>query len=365
VLAPGAQVTLVAVALAAQFLSAQEQEGDPTPAIERAIREHVLPEVTTRLRSDLPQTVAWGGYLAQRYRLSESAPQLRKVLAKWAADATEEGEYVRLSLLDALVQLEVAVPAAEIVPHLRGLHFNAAFVLLARDPKANERALLDVFRGRLADGHIDAPWIAAGHLLAKQKAQGLAALLLGRVHCGLRVIVRSPGEKNRWGTGVSGTVSFRCPRLERPRGFPPVPAYCLSTSLGPGALLLTDGDPPIGWTRTEYRGTFSNCSNSDVSVEALLWSWLDALCSGASRLHTHELEIQFTSADAFGRQVEAARVECEEWLADTVAELGKKKLLNEDDTKDLPRIELVIDDQRADKTEPLPEIAGTKGTRRD
>ncbi|HLQ36368.1 MAG TPA: hypothetical protein VK348_01105, partial [Planctomycetota bacterium] len=86
---------------------------DP-PTIDRVLAERLLPEVTTRLGAKEAATVAWGGYLAQRFGLQEAVGDLRKTLVVWQDTKGREADFVRLALLDALLRLDADVPANEL-----------------------------------------------------------------------------------------------------------------------------------------------------------------------------------------------------------------------------------------------------------
>src|SRR5688572_2958374 len=91
---------------------------DPPP-IGRGVEVQLLPEVTSRLASQNPATVAWGAHLAARHRVGAAVPEVKRALARFAPDdaATEATrELVALALLDALVQNGAPATAEELAP---------------------------------------------------------------------------------------------------------------------------------------------------------------------------------------------------------------------------------------------------------
>src|SRR5712671_1656548 len=126
-------------------LSAQDVTKHDSSVIDSVIAAQLLPEVTTRLRSELPATVAWGGYLAQRYGLREAGPDLVAAWKRIRDWEQPDAQRSKLAVLDACVQLGVAMPPELLAGNLDHLHVPAT-ILLARAGKDGGALLFDLFR---------------------------------------------------------------------------------------------------------------------------------------------------------------------------------------------------------------------------
>ena len=145
-----------------------------------------LAVVLQRLRGS-PAEVAWAGDQVSEHRLHDAVPAVRTTLARFAGDDSPEGQYARLSLLDALLELDVRLPGEELLPHAVGCLRAPALVLAARSVEANAA----YFAARMAatGAAPDLEWAVCGNLLAAQRAPGFAARCLREVGFVVEVVV--------------------------------------------------------------------------------------------------------------------------------------------------------------------------------
>src|SRR5262249_8176279 len=150
-------------------------------------------------RSDLPATVAWGGYLAQRYGLKEAAPDLVVAWRRIRDWSERDAQRARLAVLDACVQLEVAVPPAELPIRIDGLR-GPTTMRLARAGKKGGPPLLEQYR--MLDGAESLLWLATGDLLLELQEPGFLADVAARHRLRLSVTVRSAEPQMAIGAAV-------------------------------------------------------------------------------------------------------------------------------------------------------------------
>ena len=110
-------------------------------------------------------------------------PDLLRCLQTWSTRPDAAAEPVRTALLEALLRLDAAVPAAALRRVRRGAGAELAFELLVRSARVNERALLAVFRlgVRRPELRRGPRWTRAGDLLCSLRTPGFAAALLAVV----------------------------------------------------------------------------------------------------------------------------------------------------------------------------------------
>ena len=311
----------LAVAAVIGSLAAQEpqapNEVDPAPAA--PTDPAVLGDVCTRLRSEVLAHVAWGGFLAGEHGLRELAPDLRAALARVAPGNRSsngyksfESDLAARALLDGLIRIEAAVPAAELAPFLREPFPAAAFLLLAR--RASERdaaaSLLSLFRDRDQRDWSDVVWLAAGNLLARNGSPEFVAAALEGLELQLHVTVTSPGVI--CGISVSGRgcgFPVRSPRL--PRSFPPIAAYVLQQKAT--AWLIAPGQQPVWVERCVQRDRWDPPGLEVLAGQERRIEWLANLGGFDARVlrPKTDLEVTWQTPEAYLEEVTAARAEIE------------------------------------------------------
>jgi hypothetical protein len=201
-----------------------------------------------------PATIAWGGHLAGKYRLRETAPLLRDRLKFLREHRPGKAEVAQLVLLDGLIQSGATVPKAELRPLLLEGKFRApALILLAREPRKNADLLFQIYEKSWAKVP-PVVWHAAGNLLAANRISGFALRLLRDIKVDLWVYVYRPDRRmigiNHRGPmgGKFGGVSTSRPV---PPDYPPVAVYQLqlASEALPGNVLLAPGPRPVYYQR--------------------------------------------------------------------------------------------------------------------
>lgn len=310
---------------------------------------------------------------------------LQRTLDRWAKDDRDNAEVVRLFLLDALIEHEAKVPGDPLLPMLDArLTEIPALVLLVREPAMNEALLLEQFAQRYSTRGIAQPPAGGmlavtladprrsllGNVLSGRRAKGFAAILWKQANLTLQVRAQDPQA------GAHGSISFGLPELrpEEPvEGFPRLPVYRLSEQrpqTDPAKRLLQDARPSktllTNWpTRIE----FSREGAAQLPID-LSWQgaepeaeWL-AVMAGETRdtlRGLRHLSVTYSTDAKFVAEVTAARAALEtarKALRDTLVARGA---LTADEAKTCDvAVEIVLDDQRGDRSKPLPEIPAAR-----
>jgi hypothetical protein len=318
-------------------------------------------ELAADLSSDTALTVAWAASHAASSPAKELIAPLRKALHAWRDQEGDEAEVTRLHLLDALLQSGAKVPASELLQMLDGERAGTvAFVMLLRDPKLNERELLDLFRASppindhelLSDAALRT--MALGNILAAQKAPGFAAFVWRHLDLDLHVTVNDGGN-------LMSTISVALPNVRPPApqgGFPPEPIYRLVTEAGAGTQWLTGGQTPVGFVRVmsdEQRAWRMPSGQS-----AQWFSWLRITPMDLQDSDTG-LTIAFKSRASFLVEVVVARAKLIAHKKAALRALVAAGAMTEAEAAAAASTtEVHIDDQRANRSEALPDIPPIK-----
>jgi hypothetical protein len=315
----------------------------------------LVKEALAKLRSDDLPTVAWGAWSIASNKLETCVGELRAQLVAFARIGQARRDLALRAVLDALIQIDAAVPVEELEPFLDQRSVRTqAMVLLARCGDENCPALRRLFRAETDDSLV---WVACGNLLAgRRDPEFLLDLLRYPVH--LRVSVVEKGivperERSRathWGWQDSGD--------------PPLVTY----RLGERGILIADGPLPVhAWrevreSRTSPKGRLAWSGQESVSsYRRLLRIWLGDMLrdSAPDRLLDHDQWVlcEWSGADALLVGVKERREEIARDHRALVDACVAAKVLDAAVAKDcVPSVELEIDDQRKDRTVPLPGI---------
>ena len=182
--------TATTLALLLASLPAQQGKPDLRATLDGQLLATLLP----KLASDEPRDVAWGAHLVGHYRLAGATEALRAALRRFRGEKGQQDKLVCAYLLDALLLLEVQLPADEfsflLDDPLTRVH---AFLCAAKDVPGNAELLASLVKSSVASG--DAVPFAAGGLLVDQlrgreKPAGFARHLLTLTRADLLVRVR-------------------------------------------------------------------------------------------------------------------------------------------------------------------------------
>lgn len=362
---PRRRLLLLPVCTFVSALAVAQQDG--RPPVVHGVEATLVLEITSRLRSDDPVTVAWGAHLAAKHRVAAAVPVLREQLAALTGERRPPHSFRAFAILDALVQTDAVLSANEITPFLDGPGRAAAFALLVRDPVGHREALRAHFRS-LDDERGWLEWRATGEVLAGLRDAVLAVDLLERLEMEFEVVVRSPGDDSRRAVGArSGGRGFSgSERFEVPEGLPPTVLYTLSEFGDPGDVLLIAADKPIYLHRTVYEERRFRAARGDGShlfgahqkqrrawLERMLGGDITGLPFGVKRLR----EVEWRDAESFAADVARLREEARTDYRRVVDLCVDRGLVTRDAVDELtPRIEWKRTDARLDRSEELPDL---------
>jgi hypothetical protein len=284
-------------------------------------------DVRELLASSEPASLAWGAELAARNQATEFVPQLIGLL-----HSTDER--VREHALDALIRLKARVPEEE----LRGLlpRFSSSVILLAVNG-GQKSLLLSMLRG---NSGYDPNWVALNEALLAGGGLDYWNQLLREwtIHVVVHVVQpRHTAKVERLGSGWCGDSV----RRDLP-DFPERASYDLVLSPEPGDTILFSAPyrvyirrspVPHGCgvpiDRDEYRAAFvKSAVHETFSIEGKM-----------------RFEIDWTGAQAYLAETKRLRAKVRAGVQDITEQLG---------TTVRPRIEVTVQDQRADKSHALP-----------
>jgi hypothetical protein len=363
----------VFLALATSLTAQQRPASDP-PSLLHADAQQRAAWATEWLHSDDPLRLAWGAWLANQDRHNDLIPLLNKVVAEYQPNEEFSSQTERdrhdalLSVLDALIGLSATVPAGE----ARKLYpeFPAqSLIFLIRSPQPDDSALLDIARIAKANWN----WLAAGNVLVENRAPGFAALLLARFTQHLTISVVDAGISGySAGGGSECGFSMRAPKAS----WPAVGLYVLTQFPerlpGVKATFLVAGDTPVYYLRVEP-GNYDNpgdapgfCDDGNRDqYRAQYLARLMANCSPQIKLDPYPYATIAWKDDTDYRQQLLATVEAQRSLfRRAIASLQNSACtLPPVETEALkPRIEVLIRDDRANKSAPLPALPEQDGS---
>jgi hypothetical protein len=151
--------------------------------------------------------------------------------------------WVARAELDALIRLRAPLKESTLASIVKGFPAEG-MILLLQDPFANRALLADVRKDPRGSGE----WVAASNALATMRADGFAATLLREVKLTHSGWVTESGETGARGYG--GSLGSAIPTYRVPAGFPAVPFYRLTAIPKDGDELISDGATPIYSQRT-------------------------------------------------------------------------------------------------------------------
>jgi len=311
------------------------------------------------LKSESLRDKAWGAHWAADCQITALAGDIGAELARLRPDQLarlvwdSEGFWVARAMLDALIQLRQPLPAPVLEAIARGYPAEASILMLRNAPE--NQLLLAALRSR--PGPVE--WIAASNALARMRAPKFAATLLSELDFTDWAFVSDTGEA--LAGGMAGSILGGSPTMRVPSGFPPIGVYRLTTQAAPDKEMVSDGEMPVYMQRTllepgvertlpwpaeghcwqclriAYLAELGHVSKPEVehAVEPHTWvKW------------TNLLQVSAAITQALGDQQNALRQ-----LARALTGAGALAPAELDTS--LP-VELKINDQRSDRSAPLP-----------
>jgi len=343
-------VTFVAIAAAQQTATPGKHLAE--------LREGLVKETQSLLRSDDWQQVAWGAYAAAEFRLTECIPELRLQLRVLEREHAE-GRFTVLAILDALIQTDARVTWEDLQQYIAPPFLPSTLLLLGKDLRKNGWLLCRAF-GRYGGGTDDA-WYACGSMLASARDPEFVVELL-RMPIALRLAVCDAGDGAE-PLPAGDTVSC-CPLTVVPRGFPAICYYEFSHGGGVGAILVANGAPPLVARRmhVEPGRTKTVSSIQDRStVESARMEWFTTMLGPDRSAVVCKLEhrgtVDWTDAAAFVTAARSRLANVERaWQATVDACFAARLIDGEVAGRLRPAITVDISDLRSDRSQPLPPV---------
>jgi hypothetical protein len=334
----------------------------------------VPPESTLRnwLLGDDPRLVAWAAHDVVAARNRNLIPDLLSVAAQWrpfsrpVSDAPTptklspeqaEARDAMLAVLDALIQMDVPVPA-DTLRVLAPDFGNATAVLLSRMSLEDSGALSLEFY-RLPTEHDYGLQDVSAALLGLRPVAGFAADLVSSIHVQAYIHVVLPGAPPS-GMGFS-SGSCIAPSESLPDNWPPIGQYSLTGEKGGGAVLLVAGIDPVFAIRKQAAQYLSDCSLTLGAGLSTAKSWrlvaemLNTPQEAMEWQVSPETKIEFQSLQQFDSDLMAfVSVQQARYRA-TAEALAARDLLTPAEMEEcLPELTLHLIDDRDQRADPLP-----------
>jgi hypothetical protein len=307
-----------------------------------------------QLRSADPREVAWGAFRAAEYRLAAVIPDLRAVLqAPPSGDSVERSAMIA-ALLDAAMELDARLPAAELTAYWDRWPVHTSALLARADDPAP--VLLDLLR--TASGF---RWYALANLLAETKTPGFAKQLFASLTVRVSIAVSEQGNTGRVSGGVLGASVGDGVGINLP-GYPPIAIYRFES--GPRRLerVLSTGPRVLYYSRTVSYAFQFGVSDSSVSGpdDDDRVAYLRTLLPGGAEnpIRAQQFEhVAWRGVDDLMMRVSAIRESVNRRYQQLVTWLVEARQLTQADAQALsPRIEISVVDLRDDRSQPLPSI---------
>lgn len=346
----------------------QSPENDPAVLL-KADASQRASWATSWLQSHDPRQIAWGAWLARVDHQKGLVPLLTQRVVEYTSpghilvSANDTGRHdALLAVLDALIDLGVMLPpeeARELFPEFAA----QSVILLVRSADDAQQPLLDIFDHSRANW----TWLAAGNVLLKYRAAGFAARLLSKFTQHMTVSVFDRG----FGGGAGGGSSECGFSLRQPKtGWPPVGLYHLTQFPERIPWLTTTflvGGPTMVYYWRLETGNYDNppddpgrCDDGDRDrYRAQYLAKLLEFSFPQIPLDSYpEIIIEWQSENQFRQRVLMAVEEQRDNFRRAVERLqGLGRLLMVEEAASLqPRLEIVIRDQRSDRSTRLPAL---------
>ena len=318
-----------------------------------------------------PKVVAWRVHDAMVAHDGGAIPELLSLASQWQPLSpqtySDGSQWPRLSaqqederdamtaVLDALIQLNAAVPAATL-RNLAPDFQNAVAVMLAGMPIEESGPLSLEFYRTPTKANSTLQYVSAA-LLALHPRSGFAGKLLGDIKVRAAVVVILPGGPSE-GFGSAGD----CFGSSKPQhdGWPESGQYRLSGEMSDGASLLVAGAQPIYVSRVEssrYLGdTCDRLGGLYLGAEQRRHFIAEMLCVASEAIPWKtdpRRDIEFESFQQFHGELLAFIDEQEQMYRATAKALVARGLLDPSEvSQSLPQMEVDLSDARWDGERP-------------
>jgi hypothetical protein len=303
------------------------------------------------LASEWKASSEWTEDGADLAETSASTPQIDETTRAVQAAAHRDQLDAMAEVLDALVQMKVAVPA-ETLRELAPEFGNDVAVLLSKMPEEQRETLSFEFYRKEGPNYGGLQYVSAA-ILALHPLPGFAADLLSHVEVIATADIVLPGEA---GGGSSGGCRFRSSVFLGRGAWPRIGQYQLVTEHAEGDVELVDGSHPVFARRFEqpyYVRPSSPLLGSQERLEfiaEMLGISAEEIPWKTAMTTTIEFESNAQTERALRDFVEQQR----EMQRQTVVALAAVNLLTPGEVQTaLPRLMLKVNDFRGDGAEPL------------
>lgn len=318
-------------------------------------------EVERLFASPLANERAWAAYLVAKYNLREFEPEVVKLLEPELPPYGGDEYYLRLVVLDSLIQMKTVIPGEQLADQFKTLPAQT-LILLSMDPKGNGSTLLALMQ----EEKDMIPWLAMGNLLAETKAPGFAALLLRDLETQITVMVWD--EANHGGIIGSMGSSLGCggEGIRSLLGFPPIATYGLTHVARRGSSVLSAGMHPIYYFRVDPDDTGRvHESASYQHIRRDLNPYRMDYIAGLLDTRAGELALQlnpsfnvmWTGDESYRKDLARIRAAVETQFENLKARLVEKGALTSSESLD-SKLKAIwrVSDSRGNKTQPLPPL---------
>jgi hypothetical protein len=316
----------------------QEMESRDSPECGRA---------ADRLRSESPREKAWGAHWAGACQTTGLAGEIEAELAKLNPESLagsawdSESFWLGHSILDSLIQLRQPAPASLLESIAKAFPVEGTIAAHARPGGAE--------------------WVAASNALARLRTPGFAAVLLTEIPLTHSVWVsdtdRPPGR------GIGGSLGSGSPTLRVPLGFPPTGFYRLTGHPAQRDELASDGAIPIylqrivmepGQERTLSWPPEGYCARClEIGYLADL---ARASTDEVDRAVEPQTAVRWTNLFKLNSEVAVAITNQQSALRQLAKSLMTAGAIERSELAMSLHIEVMIEDQRSDRSTPLPKF---------
>jgi len=319
------------------------------------LRERLVKDTKSILRSDDWQQVAWGAYAAAEFRLTECVPDLRAKLQAVARSDHKERPFTALALLDALIQTDASVPSDELAPFTDELCLPSMLLVLGRNNWWRSRGLLLESIRQCANA--DLAWQACGNLLAVGRHPEFVLDLL-RMPIVLRLTVCDAGNA---ADPLPPGDTTNCRFVYTPKSYPPIAQYVFALDCDTDTIMVAKGTPPIVARRQLAEPGRLLTQLDHCTVDDARATWLTTMLGTEHTAPACPLEqtgsIEWRDATVFIAAARGKLADVERQWQATVDACVATKLIGSDAAAQLhPPITLDVQDRRTDRSQPLPAV---------
>ncbi len=318
--------------------------------------------VIANLRSGNPHDVAWAAFDAGALHIKEAVPAMIAVLDAPPSASDEERRALIGTLLDALVQIgsvpwrneSAFVPASTLAPYFDRYPVQT-LVLLQRLGPERDQLLMDHFKS-IRGGDM---WFAVANLLLVRPPAGFASTVLKQLKLHLTIVVSDGGNIGQGSAHGGGGIADGIG--QRPKDFPPYAFYRFEDAAS-GASVLSTGPRTVYYSRTLFTDwqypTATPIGGGPYDQDRL--DYVAAILGRFERLALRaqtSVSIRWRNERDYALKVANARQDIQLIYAEVLNRLVAEHHLTDEERRSLPiQLTIEVNDQRTNRTEPLPSL---------